>query len=79
MEATIAATRHGAALMRIESEVGQVRSGHYADLFVIDGNPLRGIRLFRDQSKMVGVIKGGRFAKRANTLSSVSERQRKAA
>jgi imidazolonepropionase-like amidohydrolase len=79
MEAIIAATRHGAALMRMENEVGQVRSGYYADLLVIDGDPLKDIRLFQDQDKIVGVMKGGRFAKRANTLSPAGELQRKAA
>jgi imidazolonepropionase-like amidohydrolase len=79
MEAIIAATRHGSALMGMENEVGQVRAGLCADLLILDGDPLADIRLFQDQDKIVGVIKGGRFAKRANALSRDAEPHRKAA
>jgi imidazolonepropionase-like amidohydrolase len=58
----------------LSSEVGQVRSGYYADLLVIDGDPLKDIRLFQDQDKIVGVMKGGRFAKRANSRPRANSR-----
>jgi imidazolonepropionase-like amidohydrolase len=79
LEAIFAATRHGAALMRMENEVGQVRAGFYADLLILGGDPLADIRLFQDQKKVLGVIKGGRFAKRADALSRAAGPQRKAA
>jgi imidazolonepropionase-like amidohydrolase len=79
MEAIVAATRHGAELMRMENEVGQMKPGLFADLLVLDGNPLDDIRLFQDQDRIVGVMKGGRFAKREPSLARVADPQRKAA
>jgi imidazolonepropionase-like amidohydrolase len=79
MEAIIAATRHGAALMRMEGEAGEIRPGCYADLLVLDGDPLRDIRLLQDQERILAVMKGGRFARRASALASADGVQRRAA
>ena len=79
MEAIVAATRHGAELMRMENEVGQIRPGFLADLLVLDGDPLVDIRLFQDQDKILGVLKGGRFAKKSGALLLEAEPNRKAA
>jgi imidazolonepropionase-like amidohydrolase len=79
MEAIVAATRHGAELMRMEDEVGQIKPGFFADLLVLDGNPLEDIGLFQNQRRILGVMKGGRFAKRSPSLARVADPQRKAA
>jgi imidazolonepropionase-like amidohydrolase len=79
MEAIIAATRQGAELMRMENNVGQVKPGFYADLLVLDGNPLNDIRIFQDQDNILCVMKGGRFAKRETSLSRAAQPKRKAA
>src|SRR5688500_13869022 len=79
MEAIVAATRQGAELMRMENEVGQIRAGFLADLLVLDGDPLADIRLFQNQDKILGVLKGGRFAKHSAGLSRGAEPERKAA
>jgi imidazolonepropionase-like amidohydrolase len=79
MEAIVAVTRHGAELMRMENEVGQIRPGFLADLLVLEGDPLADIRLFQDQDKILGVLKGGRFAKRSAALLREAEPNRKAA
>ena len=79
MDAIIAATRQGAELMRMEGETGQIKTGFLADLLLLDGNPLDDIRLLQDQQRIVGVMKGGRFAKRASALSQARNPRRKAA
>ncbi len=79
MEAIVAATRHGAELMRMEHEVGQIKPGFYADLMILDGDPLAYIRIFQDQDRILAVMKDGRFAKRAATLSPVADPMRKTA
>jgi len=68
MEAIVAATRQGAELMRMENSTGQIKPGYYADLILLNGNPIANIRLLQDQDQIVAVLKGGRFAKRAQNL-----------
>lgn len=78
MEAIVAATRQGAELMRMEDCTGQVRQGYYADIILLDGNPIQDIRLLQDQTRIVAVLKGGRFAKRAPHLGSDTTRRKAA-
>lgn len=63
MEVIVAATRHGADLMQMGHEVGQIKVGYYADLLILNGDPLSDIRIFQDQSRILAVMKGGQFAK----------------
>lgn len=72
MEAIVAATRHGAELMRMEAAVGQVKPGCFADLLLLHGNPLDDIRLLQDQGNICGVLKAGHFAKRSTRLKASS-------
>ena len=50
------ATRWAAELMGWEDRVGSLTPGHYADLVVVDGDPLADIRTLEQPS---GVMKGG--------------------
>jgi imidazolonepropionase-like amidohydrolase len=70
MEVIVAATRHGADLMQMGGETGQIKPGYYADFIVLDGDPLADIRIFQDQQKILGVMKDGKFAKRDAALSA---------
>ena len=79
MEAIVAATRQGAELMRMEHETGQIRPGFFADLLILSGDPLKDIRILQDQDKILGVMKGGRFAKRQASLQCQAAPARKAA
>jgi imidazolonepropionase-like amidohydrolase len=72
MQVIVAATRHGAELMQMEHEVGQIKAGFYADLMILDGDPLADIRIFQEQSRILAVMKDGRFAKRDAVLSHVT-------
>jgi imidazolonepropionase-like amidohydrolase len=79
MEVIAAATRHGADLMQMGHEAGQIRPGFFADLVILDGDPLADIRIFQDQDRIVGVMKGGKFAKRDAILSRAAAPVRKTA
>jgi imidazolonepropionase-like amidohydrolase len=58
------ATLVNARLLRRETELGQIKPGAFADLLVVDGNPLRDLGLFQDQGAHLSVImKGGHFHK----------------
>ena len=63
------ATIVGAEILRQEGKLGIVEPGAFADLIVVDGNPLKKLELFLDQGAHLPVImKAGKFHK--NRLSS---------
>jgi imidazolonepropionase-like amidohydrolase len=61
------ATLIGAKVVRREGELGCLKPGAYADLLVIDGDPLRDLSLFQKPGALAAIVKGGRFHK--NTLN----------
>ncbi|WNJ91079.1 metal-dependent hydrolase family protein [Bosea sp. 685] len=61
------ATTIGAQLLRMEGKLGTLRAGAYADMILVDGDPLKNLGLFQEQGKHLAMImKGGAFHK--NTL-----------
>lgn len=62
------ATIVGAEILRQEGKLGIVEPGAYADLIVVDGNPLKKIELFLDQgAHLPAIMKAGKFHKNALT------------
>jgi len=60
------ATVVGAEILRQEGKLGIVEPGAFADLIVVDGNPLKKLELFLDQGAHLPVImKAGKFHKNA--------------
>jgi imidazolonepropionase-like amidohydrolase len=61
------ATTVGAQLLRMEGKLGTLRAGAFADMILIDGDPLRDLGLFQDQgARLPLIMKGGALYK--NTL-----------
>ncbi|MEZ2405654.1 imidazolonepropionase-like amidohydrolase [Bosea sp. OAE752] len=61
------ATTVGAQILRMEGKLGTLKAGAYADLILVDGDPLKDLGLFQEQGKhLAAIIKGGVFHK--NTL-----------
>ncbi len=57
-------TAHAAKLLRMEGQVGCVRPGAFADLIVVEGDPLKDLSLLTGQGRHLGAIMlGGRFVK----------------
>jgi len=57
------ATAVNAEIVQKPGELGCVREGAFADLLIIDGNPLEDLSLlYEDQKGIEAIIKGGRFA-----------------
>jgi imidazolonepropionase-like amidohydrolase len=73
MEAIVAATKHGSELVRMETEIGTIEPGKFADLLVVDGDPLEDIAIFQDRSKLAMVMKDGQVM--VNTLGMPQELQ----
>jgi imidazolonepropionase-like amidohydrolase len=60
------ATTVGAEVLRQEGKLGIAEPGAFADLIVVDGNPLKKLELFLDQGAHLPVImKAGKFHKNA--------------
>src|SRR2546429_6790325 len=59
------ATTIAAQILRLEGKVGTLAPGAFADLLVVDGDPLQDLALLEDQGKHLSVImKAGKFHKR---------------
>ena len=59
------ATTIAAQILRLEGKVGTLAPGAFADLLVVDGDPLKDLALLEDQGKHLSVImKAGKFHKR---------------
>jgi imidazolonepropionase-like amidohydrolase len=64
LEILRSATLVGARVVRQEGKLGCLRPGAFADLLVIDGNPLRDLGvLAKPERTLLAIMKGGRFYK----------------
>lgn len=62
METLVAATKNGAEMLRIDDITGTLENGKFADLLVLDGNPLKDIHNVAVE-KMEVIMKEGSFVK----------------
>ncbi|MEO7002571.1 MAG: amidohydrolase family protein, partial [Ktedonobacterales bacterium] len=62
MQAIVASTRSAAELLRLDHQVGTLTPGKYADLLLVDGDPLADIALLTQHDRLALVIKGGAAA-----------------
>ena len=63
MEVLLSATQVNAELFRLTDKIGSVTPGKYADLIVLEGNPLKNLRAFQNQDNLKVIMKGGRVYK----------------
>jgi len=64
LEVIQSATTIAARVLRQEGKLGVIAPGAFADLLVVDGNPLGDLGLFQDQgAHLAAIMKGGRFHK----------------
>jgi imidazolonepropionase-like amidohydrolase len=64
MEVLLSATKVNAELFRMSDKIGTVEPNKYADLIVVQGNPLKNLRAFQVQDNLRVIMKGGRLHKR---------------
>ena len=58
------ATIVNAEILQRADELGELKPGAFADLIVVDGNPLADLGLFQDEGRhLSAIMKGGRFYK----------------
>jgi imidazolonepropionase-like amidohydrolase len=64
LEIIRSATVVGARILRREGKLGCLRPGAFADLLVVDGNPLANLGLLeKPESSLIAIMKGGTFHK----------------
>ena len=64
IEIVRSATTIAAEIIRMEGKLGIVQAGAYADLILVDGDPLKNLNLFQKQGEHLSIImKEGRFHK----------------
>jgi imidazolonepropionase-like amidohydrolase len=58
------ATIVNAEILQRAGELGELKPGAFADLIVVDGDPLANLNLFQDEGRhLAAIMKGGRFYK----------------
>jgi imidazolonepropionase-like amidohydrolase len=63
MDTLIAATRLGGEIMGMPGELGVVKAGAFADLLLVDGDPLGDIAILQDRSALRMIMKDGALHK----------------
>ena len=58
-EALLCATKNGGEAMDASGALGTLQAGSYADLVIVDGDPLADVRILQDHTRL-RVVKGGR-------------------
>ena len=53
------ATRTGAQILGREKELGTLEAGKLADVLVVDGDPVKDIRILEDRTRLLAVLQGG--------------------
>jgi imidazolonepropionase-like amidohydrolase len=62
LEIIRSATTIGAQITRMEGKLGTLRPGAFADLLVLDGDPLKDLAVFQDQgAHIAAIMKAGQF------------------
>jgi imidazolonepropionase-like amidohydrolase len=72
MEAIQAATAGVADLFMRPHELGRVLPGYYADLILVDGDPLEDIKVLQDHSRLNMILINGRIHKRDSASEKVA-------
>jgi imidazolonepropionase-like amidohydrolase len=61
MEAIVASTSSAAGALGLGDKTGTIEPGKWADLLVVDGDPLADLRILQDQARLLAVFRDGRL------------------
>ncbi len=64
MEAILSATRIAAETVGLSNMIGTIGEGKLADLIVVEGDPLKDIKILQNKNNIVAIMKDGQFFKK---------------
>lgn len=67
-EALLSATKLGGELMMQPERIGQIAPGFYADIVIVDGDPLQNLKVLQDPNKISLVMKDGEIIKNCQDI-----------
>jgi imidazolonepropionase-like amidohydrolase len=59
MQAIVATTKTASECIHMQADVGTLEPGKFADLLVVDGDPLDDIRVLQDKARLALIMQGG--------------------
>jgi imidazolonepropionase-like amidohydrolase len=63
MQAIVATTKNASECIHMAADVGTLEAGKFADLLIVDGDPLADIRVLQDKARLPLIMQGGRVHK----------------
>jgi imidazolonepropionase-like amidohydrolase len=63
MEAIVSATKLGGQIMGMGDQLGMIKPSYLADMLLVDGDPIANIRILQDKTRLLAIMKDGRFHK----------------
>jgi imidazolonepropionase-like amidohydrolase len=73
MEAIMAATKLGGEIMQMGKELGQIKAGYLADILLVDGNPLKDVKILQDKNRLLAIMKDGSFHKEPHKIAKAAQ------
>ncbi len=68
MDALLAGTKNAAFAMGMQDRIGTLEVGKFADILVVDGDPLHDIRVLQDKARLKVIMKDGRIVDTSRPL-----------
>ncbi len=65
MQAIVSTTSVASECIHMQNDVGTLQPGKYADLLLVDGDPLADIKILQDKAKLALIMQGGKIHKNA--------------
>ena len=65
MQAIVASTKTASECIHMSHDIGTLEAGKYADLLIVDGDPLDDVRILQDKARLALIMQGGRQHKNA--------------
>jgi imidazolonepropionase-like amidohydrolase len=69
MQTIVCATKNNAEVLDLSDKIGTLEPGKFADVIVVDGDPLKDITVLRDRNRILQVYQGGKTVPRLPTRS----------
>ena len=60
MQAIVATTKTASECIHMQNDVGTLEPGKFADLLIVDGDPLDDIKILQDKARIALIMQGGR-------------------